>query len=189
MGSSERGFTIERKCQFSGKKLKSLQHLQTHPNMTNISNKQLIMSYVQFYHHKVWQIYFWNHKRDRFWHSKIPFCKTSNLEMKERFNQKLQENKPPLTLQNTYLKVCLKMRRAFLVFFYSRHRTLLDGTRDRWNILLAPESHKCNIMIADFIREQALLWIQVDSLSGLLKSTPQPPCSACRADIVGIETT
>ena len=125
MGSSERGFTIERKCQFSGKKLKSLQHLQTHPNMTNISNKQLIMSYVQFYHHKVWQIYFWNHKRDRFWHSKIPFCKTSNLEMKERFNQKLQENGPPLTLQNTYLKVCLKMRRAFLVFFGSRHRTLL----------------------------------------------------------------
>ena len=125
MGSSERGFTIERKCQFSGKKLKSLQHLQTHPNMTNISNKQLIMSYVQFYHHKVWQIYFWNHKRDRFWHSKIPFCKTSNLEMKERFNQKLQENKPPLTLQNTYLKVCLKMRRAFLVFFGFRHGTLL----------------------------------------------------------------
>ena len=68
---------------------------------------------------------FWNHKRDRFWHSKIPFCKTSNLEMKERFNQKVQENKPPLTLQNTYLKVCLEMCRAFLVFFGSRHRTLM----------------------------------------------------------------
>ena len=64
----------------------------------------------------------------------------------------------------------------------------LGGTRDRWNILLAPGSHKCNIMIADFIREQALLWIQVDSLGGLLKSTPQPPCSACRVDVVGIQS-
>ena len=32
-----------------------------------------------------------------------------------------------------------------------------------WNILMPPESHKCNITLADFIGVKALLWIQFDS--------------------------
>ena len=38
-------------------------------------------------------------------------------------DQKVEENKPPLTFQNTYLKVCLNMFGT--IFFGSRQRPLI----------------------------------------------------------------
>ena len=42
------------------------------------------------------------------------------------------------------------------------------------------DSSICIILIAGSIRERVLLWIQAGGQRRLLKSTPQPPCSACR---------
>ena len=41
------------------------------------------------------------------------FQKTPNLQMKESFKQKMQENKPPLTFKNTKKNICLERKREF----------------------------------------------------------------------------
>ena len=43
------------------------------------------------------------------------FDKTSNLQMKESFKQKMQENKPHLTFKNTKKNICLEIKTG--IFF------------------------------------------------------------------------
>ena len=52
--------------------------------------------------HISWHFDFLDHKPARINRSETEFYKTPNLQMKESFNQKIEENKLPLTRRNTY---------------------------------------------------------------------------------------